>query len=416
MSNNLISYIGGLPYVLKNELLKDTKVYTSTPISKLGFYILVDAFISKIEMTENFKLVSENEISSSFLNINEIKFKENIKLREDLLITPLPSGCSIGGCCWKINYKLNSIVYAPQFSINFRYTSDPFPYEVLKDTNIFITDTQINSKIPVIRTVIEKEFKKNLFEDLDKQRSIFIPSDSANINIELLIRIEKLLDEFYANKFKEIKDPGMPENKKELPYKVLVCSHTSTEIIESIKSLIEFLGSSIAQQFYSYNENPFNLHYVQCIKDIKEYHELRRNNNLIVIASFESFDAGICYKLLPDVLTDHNFRVYLINKCPKNSMLSKILKNVKDGVKIFKYEEIKRILTANSNKNDSKIEHVIYPEVNEYELKTSNKVTENLNDLTIKKKLFAKGHFPMFAYHRKKKLNEYGIVKFNFFL
>jgi Cft2 family RNA processing exonuclease len=402
-----------LPYLFKNEKLKETKVYATTPVAKLGIYMLLDAFISKIEMTDKFNLISDNEIISCFLNLNEVKFKENIKLPQDIVLMSLPSGYSLGGCCWKINYKLHSILYAPQFSINFRYTCDPFPYEILKDINILITDIKSNPKIPVVRTIIENEFKKNILEDIERKKSILIPSDSANINLEILIRLEKILDEFYMNKNKEIKESSGVgvDLKKDLQYKVLVCGYLSNEIVESIKSLIEFLGSTISQQFYSYNENPFNLQYVQCVKDVKEYHEIKKNNNVIVIASFESLEAGIAYKLLPDILTDSNYRVYVTNKSHKNSMLRKILKKVKDGVKIFHYEEIKRIIDIPSNidklyiKNENiKSAENLSPLIN---LPIS---IEHQNDLSIKKKLFAKSPYQMFSYHQKKKLNEYGIV------
>ena len=38
--------------------------------------------------------------------------------------------------------------------------------------------------------------------------------------------------------------------------------------------------------------------------------------------------------------------------------------------------------------------------------------TNSFNDLGLKKKLFAKSIYPMFSYHHKKKISEYGKVNY----
>lgn len=260
-TNNFLSNIGALPLLSKEENFKETKIYATTPVAKLGFYTEIDSYISKIESTE-FHLMNDSDISSAFLNIMEVKFKENIKLtyhNTEIIITPVPSGQSLGGCAWKLNYKLYSIVYAPQFSIENKFICDPFPYELIKNPDLFITDAKCSSRLPVERIVIENEFRKNILDSIEKQKNIFIPSDIVNIGLEMVIRLEKILDEFYSSKNINKEDLLKKENPTISFYKVLVCGYTSYEMIESVKSLIEFMGSAISKQFYSYNENPFNL-------------------------------------------------------------------------------------------------------------------------------------------------------------
>jgi Cft2 family RNA processing exonuclease len=455
LTNNNLGSMGGLPLILKMDNVKDAKIYATTPIAKLGFYILADAYISIMEMTDKFQTITDSDISSTFLNINEVKFKENVKLphnNNEILITPLPSGTSLGGCCWKINYKLHSILYAPLISIDYKFICDPFPYEIIKNIDIVVTDSKCSNKISLVKTVIENEFKRNILESIEKGKNIFIPSDTANTNIELLIRLEKILDEFYFNKSKEA-----PSEKKESTYKVLLCGYSSAEVVESVKSLIEFLGSSISQQFYSYNDNPFNLQYVQCVKEVKEFENLKKVNNLIVISSFESLDTGFSYKILPEILPDPNFKIFIVNKSYKNSLLREVIKKVKAGVKEYNYKDIKRVLDSTNYGSTNGNFHVYpsqnlhldstkhteiphsYP-INSYKVphlpldKDLNHIMNvekilpitghvprqqlnesvNLNklsfsDLSIKKKLFAKSPHPMFAYHQKKKINDYGI-------
>jgi hypothetical protein len=37
---------------MKGENFKETEIYTTTPISKLGFYIIIEAVISKLDVEE----------------------------------------------------------------------------------------------------------------------------------------------------------------------------------------------------------------------------------------------------------------------------------------------------------------------------------------------------------------------------
>jgi cleavage and polyadenylation specificity factor subunit 2 len=345
-----MSNIGGLPYLFKDERFKDAKIYATTPVAKLGFYMFVDAFVSKLEQSD-FNLLSDVDITTSFLNITEVKYKENIEIKYkdgEIVITPIPSGFSFGGACWKIGYKLHSILYAPQCAIESLYICDPFPYELFKNPNILITDSKYSKALPVQKYVIENKLKENILNLLENEKNIFIPCDSANICIDLIIKIEKILNEFSKNKSKE-------SEKNEVNYKVLICGYSSYEIIESVKSLVEFMGSSISRQFYTYNENPFNLKYVQCIKDFNEYQEVRKSKNTrhIVLTSFESLDIGLSHKILPDILKDKDFFIFLVSYYEKkqSNTLKRLIKAFKNGDSSFRYREIKRIIDQEALSN-----------------------------------------------------------------
>jgi Cft2 family RNA processing exonuclease len=100
--------------------LKETEIYTTTPISKLGFYIILDSAISKIDV-EEFAFYNETDIADVFLKIKELNYEQNVKFlhnNSDIMISPILSGYSIGGCVWKIIYNRKTIIYAPQVSID----------------------------------------------------------------------------------------------------------------------------------------------------------------------------------------------------------------------------------------------------------------------------------------------------------
>ena len=114
-------------------------------------------------------------------------------------------------------------------------------------------------------------------------RNIFIPSDSANFSLEIIIIIEKILSEYYI-KVKE-------ENVQVQPYRILFCNYFSNEIIDDVKTQIEWMCSEISKQFYNFNENPFSFQYLQCVNSLQQFHELKKSNHIIV-ASSESLDLG----------------------------------------------------------------------------------------------------------------------------
>lgn len=71
----------------------------------------------------------------------------------------------------------------------------------------------------------------------------------------------------------------------------------------------------------------------------------------IVLSSFESLDLGLSNKLFPDILQDQEFRVIIVSRSHKNSLLRDLCKKVNSGVKTFKYKETTRITETESSSN-----------------------------------------------------------------
>lgn len=406
ISNNYLSYFGALPIVMKYPQNKDTEIYATTPITKLGFYILADAYISKLETSIAEETFNDQDISKIFLGINEVKFQQTVKLNHknnsEIILTPIPSGFSLGGCSWKISYKLHNWIYSPQYMIEPKLITDPFPYQLMKNVEILITDTLVSHSLSLKKTIIEAEFKKKIIEILDEHKNVFIPSDSVNITLDLLIRLEKLLDDYFINK---------PEKN----YKVLVCGYCSNEIIEGVKSLIEFMGTAVSQQFYSYNDNPFNFQYITCIKDMTEYKEVtsKPGFNYFVIASFFSLSIGMSYQLLPLIFQNPDWRVLLVRASDSNSFLNKVCKQVSQGKKTIDYKQI--IIIETKEKDAPVVSFEIdQEELNKESIKKENRFKEEEMKFelertnAIRKKLFAKNEYPMFNYTIKHKYTHYG--------
>ena len=304
--------------------------------------------------------ISYESLSQTFYNINKVNFLQSIVLnkdknsnditndKEDLTVVPIPSGTSIGGSAWTCNYRLFNFIYASQFSIETKIISDPFPYKKLKKNNYFITDNIYQKEVPIVRKVVDEDFDKKMRECLENKKNIFIPTDNINSMLEMLVKFEKLLDEYKES-----------SNKLDKPeYKILVCSNCSNEIVEGIKSLTEFLGKKVSQQFCSFGEKPFNFEDAICIKNKEEFlNEYKKNIKYIILATFETLNIGLGYSILPNVLSDNNVvMVNIFREYDSESKFGKIIKEVKNfKKKLVTYDE-KKVVERKKPEKKEKME------------------------------------------------------------
>ena len=429
LSNNYISYFGALPLIKSFPQNSETKVYSTTPIANLGIFVMLDAYISNLEFKENslnHLNMTQESLSKIFYNINKVNFLQSIILggeNDELVIIPIPSGISIGGAAWTCNYRLFNFVYASEFSIEPKIIADPFPYKKLKKINFLITNNNYQKEVPIIRNVISEDFDKKMRECFDKKKSIFIPSDNINSMLEMITKFEGLLDEYkeiYSNKIDK------PE------YKILVCSHCSNEIVEGIKSLTEFLGTKISQQFCSFGEKPFDFEDVICIKNLDEFKvEISKNNvKYIILATFETLNIGLGYSIIPFLLSDKDVLMVNIFKELEydfQTMFYTIYKEAKTLKTNILYYKEKKIIERKKPEKKKKIEEnkeemSIEEEkkekgnkvINSDENKVKNNIINNSSYKMIleKKYLFNepdKNGYLSFNFENKNKYTDYGI-------
>ena len=378
LSNNYLTYFGALPLVKSFPKNSETKIYSTTPIVNLGIYVLIDAYISMLESKPNAfenMNISQETFTKLFFTINKINFLQSIKLNkyktqknninisnkniddnenEDCItILSMPSGCTMGGSAWTINYRLYNFLYASEFSIEPKLITDPFPYKKLKKINFFITDNKYQKEGPFIRGFIEEDFNKEIRECFDKKLHIFVPSDNINCMLEMITKFEKLLDDYNEN--------NMGKSDK-MEYRVLACSYCSYEIIDGVKSLTEFLGAKISQQFYSFGDKPFNFQYVKCIKSYAEFQNeiksdpSKKNVRYIILATFETLNIGLGYSILPYVLADKNMILLNIyREYDYKSFFGKIIMEVtrlKNNVMTYIEKKVVETKNVNSKQED----------------------------------------------------------------
>ena len=392
LSNNYINYFGALPLIKSFPQNSETKIYATTPITNLGIYVMLDAYIGNLEFQENsldHLNISQESLFKLFSNINKINFLQSITLNKDkeneddiLTIIPIPSGTSMGGCAWTCNYRLFNFVYASEFSIEPKIIADPFPYKKLRKINCFITnniDDKNQKESPIIRNKIAEDFDKKIRECFENKKNVFIPSDNINSMLEMITIFERLLDDYketYTNKIDK------PE------YKILVCSNCSNEIVEGVKSLTEFLGTKISQQFCSFGEKPFDFEDAICIKNLDEFNiEINKKNvKHIILATFETLNIGLGYSILPYLLTDKNVvMIDVLKEYEPNSVLANIIKELKNKSYKLSYKEKKVVERKKPEKKESekKMEEESINEDKSEKNKKDLKLNKNKSDIII---------------------------------
>ena len=417
LSNNYISYYGALSLIKSFPQNSLTKIYATTPIVKLGVYVMKDLYLSNLESNLN----SLDHISNSkeslldiffiFHSIHEINYLQPIILKKELIqennnnneninniinndddsltIVSIPSGASLGGSGWTCSFRLFNFVYVPEYSIEQKIIADPFPYEKLKKINFFITDNNFKDEFPIIRKLINDDFDKKIRESLEQKKCIFVPTDNINNMLEMVIKFEKLLDEYKEN---------YGQNRTDRPeYKILICSNCSNEIIEGIKSLTEFLGHKMGQTFFSLGDKLIEFEDVVCIKTINDYNNYKaemakKDIKCIILATFESLNIGLGYALLPLLLNDKN--LILIN-IYKNIDYNSIFNNIIKEKKLNKSNKLNYIT--------KKVTEWIVPKKNE-ENENNNENNENENKKK-KKKIKNKKNKTKLVVEKKKLFN-----------
>jgi Cft2 family RNA processing exonuclease len=85
-------------------------------------------------------------VEAAFEKIELVSFNENrrIKVRDtELMLSALPSGNSIGGTAWKIEYNKQVIIYAVDLNDKPLNITHPMKFDDFKNANLLITNAYI---------------------------------------------------------------------------------------------------------------------------------------------------------------------------------------------------------------------------------------------------------------------------------
>lgn len=184
--------IGCLPYLQKLGLLQNKKVYGTTPLAKLGAQALFEFLIQKKE-SGPFDAYSLPDVVQACQQIDLLSFDERKRLKinetEQLIVSAIPSGNSIGGSCLKVEYNKLQIFYAIDLNDKIQQLTPPMFPEKFFSSSILITNGYMNynSEGKQFQSVVEDRLKTKLERVLiDQQGQVMIPCSSKSKILELL--------------------------------------------------------------------------------------------------------------------------------------------------------------------------------------------------------------------------------------
>lgn len=102
-----LTHMGALPIIFK-RLPKRPKIYCTLPVQKMGQMTLYDLFLSKAQLGQSpgFTL---DDVDTVCQSIEVLKYTQGadirVKTKPYLSITPYPSGRSLGGSIWRIQWR-----------------------------------------------------------------------------------------------------------------------------------------------------------------------------------------------------------------------------------------------------------------------------------------------------------------------
>ena len=96
-----------------NKLSNLQGILATSPVAKVGAQTMYEFAIQKKELS-SFCTYSLQNVDRAFSNIQLVSFNENKRLKikdTELIVSAVPSGNSIGGTVWKIEFQKQTILY-----------------------------------------------------------------------------------------------------------------------------------------------------------------------------------------------------------------------------------------------------------------------------------------------------------------
>ena len=143
ISHATVRQVGALPYLHEKGLLNNVQAILSTsPVAKIGAQTMYEFTIQKKEL-DHFNTYSLQNVEGAFSQIQLVSFNENKRLKvkdTELIVSAVPSGHSIGGTAWKIEFQKQTILYGTELNDKQLQITPPLQPDHFKNVNIFITN------------------------------------------------------------------------------------------------------------------------------------------------------------------------------------------------------------------------------------------------------------------------------------
>ena len=133
ISHASLEHVGAIPYAVKHLGLT-APIYSTLPVKGMGQMYFYDALIARnwnpgstevrVAVNENGidtspQLMTADDVDMAFEQFYTLSFRQNLTVNTPggtIVITPYPSGSTLGGAMWGITKETDRIVYANRFN------------------------------------------------------------------------------------------------------------------------------------------------------------------------------------------------------------------------------------------------------------------------------------------------------------
>lgn len=339
-------HLGSLPCVLGKTGFIGTPVICTLPVYKFGQMVLYDYYLNRemegVSRSSDKSELSSNPISYTLDDVDEcmshvttVKFSQSIQIHSNdgihsVTLTAHPSGRTIGGSIWLINYGSTDIVYAMDINLKKEIVLDGVNLDQLPvSPALLITDIgggiswgsvgggmtaginsstsstkkkkEVNSLAASVTALISM-----IMETVRGDGHVILPCETGGRAIELL---QQLGSHWSA------KNLGM--------YHLVFLSPMVHNVMEFCQSQLEWMSDSLSRSFYNGKPNPFDLPLLKVCTSVREMEKLYSGPK-VVIATDSSLNCGCGKELLLKWGGDPRCRVIFTDSSEPNSLAYKI--------------------------------------------------------------------------------------------
>lgn len=341
LSHADIHHVGALPILAGRKGLQHVPVICTGPVSKFAQITLYD-YVLNMKMegestsiggaagegssgagakspTQSF---GYEDIDHAFHQIMTVKYSQTIQVpqtrhtqdvdsgikRIPIAISAIASGRTLGGSIWRIRCGPAEVLYTMDVNLRKEIVLNEAALDLLPTSpTLMITAAPSN----VMRKKKDKDEMQQMLtlirETVRNGGNVLIPCETAGRVFELL----QVLGKYWMDE-----KLGM--------YHLIFLSHMARNVMDYVRSQMEWMSDSLTKPFYNGKPNPFDLSFVKVLTTTKAL-EKNYPGPKVVLATDASLCSGLSKELLIKWGGDPRCRVIFPDTCDRFSLAAELL-------------------------------------------------------------------------------------------
>lgn len=326
ITHSSLSHCGAFVYLRHNfPEFRKIPVYATFPTVKLAQAMTQDVYRSQgiSGPFDDEKCIQFAEIEEIWSEVNLLNYSQPISLHnhpnlECLQITAYNAGHSLGGTLWKVEDKIDSIVFA----LDWNHARDahlsgaflePKTGKVIKELqspSLLITSSSLSSSQSVKKN--REEFLAKIEEGLAQGGTILIPTSTGSRCLELILVLDSFIN-----------------SHRNVP--LIFCSYAGQQAVHMASSMLEWMVPSIITEWHVQNKSPFETNHVNYIHSVDQLKTNWTKGPRIVLASGECLESGLSKQVFVDIVAeDPKSTIIFTEYAPPGTLAADIMAEIEN--------------------------------------------------------------------------------------